>query len=83
MTGGAFTHSDEGDSRTCSPLLMGIGKLLNGTAEVEWPAQCHRREDLPHVCSIPTVCVAHAEGAVQVHGVAKPTLYPTAKLHRT
>ena len=50
---------------------------------MEWPAQCHRREDLPHVCSIPMVCVAHAEGAVQVHGVAKPTLYPTAKLHRT
>lgn len=45
MIGGAFTHSDEGDSRTCSPLLMGIGKLLDGTAE----AHCHRREDLPHV----------------------------------
>ena len=35
MTGGAFTHSDEGDSRTCSPLLMGIGKLLDRTAEVQ------------------------------------------------
>ena len=31
MTGGAFTHSDEGDSRTCSPPRMGTGKLLGGT----------------------------------------------------